>query len=50
MTFLEELQLLALVLNALSGGTLLPVLGAVLVGLLVCGCVALWQARGGHRG
>ena len=44
MTFLEELQLLALVLNALSGGTLLPVLGAVLVGLLVCGCVAVWQA------
>lgn len=43
-TLWEELTLLALVLNALSGGTLLPLLGAVLGGLLVCGCVALWQA------
>lgn len=44
MTWLEELQLAALILNALSGGTFLPLLGAVLGGLLVCACVALWQA------
>lgn len=48
-TLWEELTLLALVLNALSGGTFLPVLGLVLVGLLVCGCVALWQALRDRR-
>lgn len=45
----EEMELLALVLNALSGGTFLPLLGAVLGGLLVCGCVALWQAHRERR-
>ena len=49
MTFLEELQLLALVLNALSGGTFLPVLALVLTGLVACGCVALVQARRERR-
>lgn len=49
MTWLEELTLLALIINALSGGTFLPVVGALLAGLLVCGCVALWQARRERR-
>jgi hypothetical protein len=39
-TWLEELQLAALILNALSGGTLLPLLAAVVGGLL---CARAWR-------
>jgi hypothetical protein len=48
-TFWEELQLLAAIANALTGGTLLPVLGLVVFGLVACGCVALVQARRERR-
>jgi hypothetical protein len=48
-TFWEELELAVLILNALSGGILLPMLAALVAGLVVCGCVALWQAHRQRR-
>ena len=48
--FFDRLTTVVMVLNALSGGTFLPVVALLAIVSVSSALVAMWQVRGGRRG